>query len=304
MGSGLIGQGWGALFALKGCDVILMDVDQETTQNALERTRNHIDYMVKTGLGKNPAEAKNRLSTSTSISDSVTGADFVIESVYENLEDKQSVFAEMDMYSEPDVVLASSTSGLLMTEIQKTAGLHPERCVVAHPWNPSHLIPLVEISPGEKTSTETVDACYEVMERVGKVPVKLNFEAQGFIANRLSVALWREALSLVDRGICSAEDVDKAMTAGPGLRWAIMGPFMTYHLGGGEGGIEYLMRHIGVQKEKWLESMAKWTRIPESAVQKAIEGVSAMDYVRDKSLEELESWRDERLVALLQLLWS
>jgi 3-hydroxypropionate dehydrogenase (NADP+) len=131
----------------------------------------------------------------------------------------------------------------------------------------------------------------------------LNLEVQGFIANRLSVALWREALDLVDKGVCTAEDVDKAISAGPGLRWAIMGPYLTYHLGGGEGGIEYIMRHIGVQKSKWLETMATWTKTPESVIQKAVEGVNAMELVKGKSLEELEAWRDERLVALLRLLW-
>jgi 3-hydroxypropionate dehydrogenase (NADP+) len=191
-----------------------------------------------------------------------------------------------------------------MTEIQKGAERYPERCVVAHPYNPSHLIPLVEVCPGKKTSPDVVDACYRIMEDVGKVPVKLNLEVQGFIANRLSVALWREALDLVDRGVCTAEDVDKAVSAGPGLRWAIMGPYLTYHLGGGEGGIEYIMRHIGVEKAKWLETMAKWTKTPESVIQKAVEGVNSMELVKGKSLEELEAWRDERLVALLRLLWS
>ena len=303
VGSGLVGQGWGALFALKGYDTVLMDDDTEKTSKAIERAKNHIDYMVDVGLGKESEKAKNRLSTTTSIKEAVENADFVIESVYENYEEKQQVFKEMDRYAAPDVVLASSTSGLLMTEIQKGAERYPERCVVAHPYNPSYLIPLVEVCPGEKTSPEAVDACYRIMEDVGKVPVKLNLEVQGFIANRLSVALWREALDLVDKGVCTAEDVDKAISAGPGLRWAIMGPYLTYHLGGGEGGIEYIMRHIGVQKSKWLETMATWTQTPESVIQKAVEGVNAMDLVKGKSLEELESWRDEQLVALLRLLW-
>jgi 3-hydroxypropionate dehydrogenase (NADP+) len=304
IGSGLIGQGWGALFALKGFDTVLMDVDKDKTMKAMARTKDHIENMVSAKLGENAVAAKSRLQTTTSIKTAVCEADFVIESVYEGYDIKQQVFREMDKHASSDVILASSTSGLLMTEIQKGAKLHPNRCVVAHPWNPSHLIPLVEICPGEKTSIDTVDACYSIMEQIGKVPVKLKKEAQGFIANRLSAALWREALDLVDKGICTVEDVDKAVSAGPGLRWAIMGPYLTYHLGGGQGGIEYLMRHIGVKKAKWLESMAKWTHTPESAIQKAVKGVNEMELVKNKNLEELEAWRDEQLVTLIRLLWS
>jgi 3-hydroxypropionate dehydrogenase (NADP+) len=304
IGSGLIGQGWGALFALKGFDTVLMDIDENTTKKALDRTKAHIENMVLANLGKDAEAAKSRLQTTTSIESAVSEADFVIESTYENLDVKQQVYHEMDKHAPWDVVLASSTSGILMTEIQKGAQIHPERCVVAHPWNPSHLIPLVEICPGEKTSKDTIDACYSIMEQIGKIPVRLNKEVQGFIANRLSVALWREALDLVDKGVCTAEDLDKAVSAGPGIRWAIMGPYLTYHLGGGQGGIEYLMRHIGVQKTKWLESMAKWTHTPESAIQNAIKGVNEMELVQDKSLEELEAWRDEKLVTLIRLLWS
>jgi len=137
---------------------------------------------------------------------------------------------------------------------------------------------------------------------MGRVPVVLRKEVPGFIANRVSVALWREALDLVDQGVATVEDVDKAIRAGPGIRWAIMGPYMVYHLGGGKGGIEYLMRHIGESKSKWLKTMATWTETPESAVEKAINGVE--DMVGDRSLEELEAWRDRYLLALNKLLWG
>jgi len=160
----------------------------------------------------------------------------------------------------------------------------------------------VELSPGEKTSARTIEMTCKLMEDIGRVPVVLKKEAPGFIANRLSAVLWREALNLVDQGVASVEDVDKALRAGPGIRWAIMGPYMTYHLGGGKGGIEYLMRHIGASKAKWLETTAKWTEPPESVVQKAIEGVNEM--AGGKSLEELEAWRDKYLLELNRLLWS
>ncbi len=173
---------------------------------------------------------------------------------------------------------------------------------MAHPWNPVHLVPLVELSPSPKTSKEIIDKTYKLMEDIGRVPVVLKKEVQGFIANRLSAVLWREALDLADQGVASVEDVDKAIKAGPGIRWAIMGPYLTYHLGGGKGGIRYIMDHIGVQKTEWLKTMAQWTEFPEPMKEKAVEGVN--DMVGDMSLEELEAWRDQYLIALNKLLWS
>ncbi len=183
--------------------------------------------------------------------------------MFESYAVKKEVYSKMDEVADQRIILSSSTSGLMMSEIQKAAKYHPERCIVSHPWNPSYLVPLVELSPGNLTSPETIKKTYELMEDIGKIPVVLKKEVPGFIANRLSAALWREALNLVDTGVASVEDVDKAIVNGPGLRWAIMGPYLTYHLGGGKGGIEYLLKHIDVSKAKWLETMAKWTETPD-----------------------------------------
>jgi 3-hydroxypropionate dehydrogenase (NADP+) len=302
VGSGLIGQGWAALFALGGYEVIMQDLTEKILEGALRRVGNHIQFLVEAGLGEDADGAASRISKTTSLKEALEGSDFVQESIYESYDAKKPLYAEMDRLTPADMVLASSTSGLLMSEIQGAMELHPERGVVAHPWNPVHLVPLVEICPGERTSAEAVERTRALMEDIGKVPVVLMKEAPGFIANRLSAALWREALHLVDTGVASVEDVDKAVSAGPGMRWAIMGPYLTYHLGGGKGGIEYLMRHIGVKKAAWLETMAKWTVTPESAVEKAIEGVNEM--VGGKTLEELERWRDGYLVALNKLVWG
>jgi 3-hydroxypropionate dehydrogenase (NADP+) len=302
VGSGLIGQGWAALFALKGYDVIMQDTSDEVLSRAVARVARHMRFLANLGLSGDTESTFEQIETTTDLPEAVGGASFVIESVYENYDVKKPVFAEMDRAAPKDAILASSTSGLLMTEIQRVVELHPERCIVAHPWNPVHLVPLVELAPGALTSESTVKRTYAIMEDIGKVPVVLNKEVPGFIANRLSVALWREALDLVDKGVASVEDVDKAVRAGPGVRWAIMGPYLTYHLGGGAGGIEYLMRHIGVQKEAWLEDMAKWSVTPESAMERAIEGVSEM--VGDKAFEELEAWRDNRLAKLVELFWK
>ena len=302
VGSGLVGQGWAALFAVNGYEVVLQDITEEKLVEAVERTAHHINTLVNAGLAKGPDDAIARLNSTTSLEEALSDADFVIESVFESLEVKCPLFAEMDRIAPAGVVLASSTSGFMMSDIAKDMELHPERAIVAHPWNPVHLVPLVELSPGEKTNQGTVDLTYRIMEDIGRVPVVLKKEVLGFIANRLSAVLWREALDLVNQGVASVEEVDKAIRAGPGIRWAIMGPYLTYHLGGGKGGIEYIMRHIGVKKAEWLETAATWTMQPESVVQKAVDGVD--DMVGTTGLEELEAKRDEYLIALNKLLWD
>lgn len=302
VGSGLVGQGWAALFALKGYQTVLHDLTEEKLMDAVERVSHHIDVLVTAGLGTDPEAAKKRLSKTTSLKESLKDTDFVIESVYESLPVKVPLYAEMDKLTPKNVILASSTSGYMMSEINRDMKHHPERAIVAHPWNPVHLVPLVELSPSPKTSKETTDKTYRLMEDLGRVPVVLKKEVPGFIANRLSAVLWREALDLANQGVASVEDIDKSIKAGPGIRWAIMGPYLTYHLGGGKGGIEYIMDHIGTSKAKWLESMAQWTEYPEPVKKKAVEGVNEM--VGDMPLEELEAWRDEYLIALNKLLWS
>jgi 3-hydroxypropionate dehydrogenase (NADP+) len=300
VGSGLVGQGWASLFAIAGYQVTLVDVNQKILDSAIGRVEGQMRFLEEAGLTKDAERASKLLSTTTSLGEAVGGADFVQESVFESYPAKKEVYGKMDEAADERVILSSSSSGLMMSEIQKAAKRHPERCIVSHPWNPSYLVPLVELSPGDHTSQETIKKTYELMEDIGKVPVVLKREVPGFIANRLSAALWREALNLVDSGVASVEDVDKAVVNGPGLRWAIMGPYLTYHLGGGKGGIEYLMRHIDVSKAKWLETIAKWTETPETAVEKAIKGVYELDSVRNHTYDELEVWRDSQLVDILK----
>ena len=300
VGSGLVGQGWASLFALAGYEVTLVDVNEKVLEDALQRVNAKMLFLEESGLAKGADRASKRLSATTEMVEAVSGANFVQESVFESYPAKKEVYGKMDEVANRNVILSSSSSGLMMSEIQKAALRFPERCIVSHPWNPSYLVPLVELSPGNLTSQETVKRTYAIMEDVGKVPVVLKKEVPGFIANRLSAALWREALNLVDMGVASVEDVDKAIVNGPGLRWAIMGPYLTYHLGGGKGGIEYLLKHIDVSKAKWLETMAKWTETPESAVQKAIKGVHELPSVKSQSYEELEEWRDDLMVDILR----
>jgi len=195
--------------------------------------------------------------------------------------------------------LASSASGLLMTEIQKVT-TRPERCVLAHPVLPAHLIPLVEIVGGEHTSPSTVKATRDFMKSIGKTPVVLNREVPGYIVNRLQAALLREAIDLVHKGVASASDVDTAFCMGIGLRDPIIGPFLRIHLAG--SGVERFIENFSRSYQYRWETMETWTSIPPSAAKSIIKGVNEMEVVRTKTLEEIKSWRDEMLVKILKLL--
>jgi 3-hydroxyacyl-CoA dehydrogenase len=188
-----------------------------------------------------------------------------------------------------------------MTEIQKVAN-KPERCIIAHPFNPPHLMPLVEVVPGKQTSERTAKKVCDFFIRLGKVPVLLKKEVPGYIANRLSAALWREAIDLVSNDVATVEDVDKALSAGPGLRSALMGPHMTYHLGGEKGGIEYFVDHLGPAFESWWRFMNTWTSIPHSSVKKVIDGVR--HEMGTNTLEDMVRWRDDKLIELLRIIYD
>jgi len=304
VGSGLIGHSWATLFITKGFNVCLCDKKEELLAKALKRIKLNISFLAERGLIEEEA-VKSRLKeveTTTNVTEAVSDVDYVQESVSESYKVKKPVFKEMDAATSEDVILASSSSGLLITEIQK-ATRKPERCIIAHPLNPPHLIPLVELVPGESTSPETIQRTYNFMRKIGKIPVILKKEVQGYVVNRLAAALWREAINLVDKEIVSVEDIDKVMWAGLGIRWALMGPFLTYHLGGGQGGIKYFIEHIGPSFSSCWKTMETWTSIPQEAARKVIEGVNQLEIVQTKSVKEITRWRDSKLAKLLELLF-
>ena len=241
----------------------------------------------------------------TSIEEAVKDAQFLQESVLEQYEVKQNLLEEVDKHAPADAVFASSTSGLLITEIAKRSK-HQERCLGAHPYNPPHLIPLVEISRGEKTSEETVKRARDFYKSLGKEPIVLRKEALGFISNRLSMALYREAADLVTRGVCSVEDIDKAVNFGPGLRYALMGPNLIYQLGGGQYGIKGLLKHVENSVQLWLEDMAAWKKWPPGWDETAQEGVNIEMANRPpeqgRTNEEIARWRDDGLIEILKFL--
>ncbi|MEM2169752.1 MAG: 3-hydroxyacyl-CoA dehydrogenase NAD-binding domain-containing protein [Candidatus Bathyarchaeia archaeon] len=304
IGAGTIGRSWALLFALRGYEVTLHDISDDILNDAVGMIRTYLSMLCEEEvIGRESAnKVMERIKTSTSIRRAVTGAGYVQESVFEDLNLKKGVFKEVDEYVAPDAILASSTSGLPMSKIQSELK-HPDRCIIVHPINPPHLIPLVEIVPGWKTSVETINRTVELMFKLGKVPVVIKKEIPGFIFNRLAAALWREALNILNNDVATVEDVDKVVTAGLGLRWAIMGPFLTYHIGGGKGGLKYFIDHLGKAFSEWWKTMEAWTVIPDSAVKKAIAETGELSIIKDKTIDEVLEWRDRRLVKILKLLY-
>lgn len=299
VGAGLIGQGWATLFSSKGLEVILQDLNETILKKSVTAIRSNLKFLEANHLlKKNGSDASlRRIKTMTSISEAVAQADYVQESVLDNYELKREVFKEMDQAAPDHAILASSSSGLLMTEIQKVTA-KPHRCVLAHPILPLHLLPLVEIVGGDKTSSETVTAAFDFMKRLGKTPVLLKREVPGYIVNRLQAALLRESIDLVDKGVASPEEVDKAFCTGIGLRDPIIGPFLRIHLAG--NGVERFINNYAQSYRNRWETMETWTSIPPSAAKKVIRGVEEMQTVRTKTLEEIKDWRDQMLVKLLK----
>lgn len=301
VGAGLIGQGWATLFSSKGFEVILQDLNETILEQSVIAVRSNLMFLEANNfLKKNEAVAAlKRIKISTSIREAVGHADYVQESVLDHYHLKREVFKEMDNAAPDHAILASSSSGLLMTEIQKVTA-RPHRCVLVHPVLPLHLLPLVEIVGGVQTSAETVTFAYDFMKRLGKTPVLLKREVPGYIVNRLQAALLREAIDLVDKGVASPEDVDKAFCTGIGLRDPIIGPFLRIHLAG--NGIERFIENYSQSYQNRWETMETWTSIPPSAAKKIIRGVGEMEAIRTKTLEEIKNWRDQMLVKFLKLL--
>ena len=216
----------------------------------------------------------------------------------ERIDFKKKLYGQLDDLLPADVIIASSSSGLTMSEIQSGAGSHPERCVIAHPFNPPHLIPLVEIVGGAKTSEATIRRAAEFYTSIGQRTVRLNKEMPGHVANRLQAALAREVYYLVAEGVVSAADVDTALCWGPGLRWGVMGNMMLNHLGGGPGGIEHFFQQFTGPMAAWWKTLGSPVLTPE-VQKKLIDSVHAE--VGSRSIDELAAERDEILLGLIEL---
>ncbi len=303
VGTGLIGSGWAAFYAAKGFAVNLFDVNASVRQAGRERTLAYLTLLRDHDLldtdGHDRAVAG--LAVTDDLSEAVEGTHLVQESVTERYDVKKNVFRQIDRAADPDTILASSSSGLLISELQ-TVMERPERSLIAHPFNPPHLVPLVELVPGKQTAPTVLAETKTLFESLGKVPVVLNQEVPGHIANRLQAAVWREAIDLVLKGVASVADVDKAIAAGPGIRWALFGPHMIFHLAGGPGGMKHFIEHVGVSFDKVWADMASWTSLPAETTDALVSGVQ--EEAGERSLQEIAQSRDEKIVKLLQAIYE
>ena len=291
VGTGVIGISWAAHFLAHGLDVVATD----PAPRAEERLRADVAAIWPT-VQPVAGASLERLSFTADAGAAAAGADFVQENGPEREDVKHRLFAVLDEAARPEVVLASSSSGLLPSMIGRGAPGHPERVLIGHPFNPPHLIPLVEVVPGEKTAEEAVEAAIAFYAAVGKKPIRLRQEVPGHIANRLQAALWQEAYSLVERGVATVADIDTAIANGPGLRWAVLGPFLNKHLSGGPGGIAHDLEHLGPPTEKWWRDLGQVTLTPE-LVAKLVAGVD--EELAGVDPAELAARRDVVLNALL-----
>ena len=300
VGAGLIGQGWATLFAANGYDVIMQDLNKDRLENATAQVNLNLTFLENNGrLEKGQATvACQRIRTILNLADAVKHADYIQESVPDNYPAKKEVFKEMDAAAASDTILASSSSGLMMTEIQKGVA-RPQRCVMTHPFLPVHLLPLVEIVGGEQTAPETIDITVALMETLGKTAVRLRKEVSGYIVNRLQAAILREAIDLVASGVASADEIDSAFCTGMGMRDPFIGPCLRAYLAG--DGIEDFVESYAESYELRWESMAAWNTIPAPMKEPFIKSVNEMAVVRQHSLENIKKWRDKLLVEVLKI---
>jgi 3-hydroxyacyl-CoA dehydrogenase len=295
VGTGVIGASWATLFLAKGLDVVA--TDPAPNAEALLRETIARQWPAMKTLGLSPNAAPERITFKTSLEETVADADFIQESGPERLEIKRELYARMDATAGPQAILSTSSSGILISEVQ-TACKRPERVLVGHPFNPPHLIPLVEVVGGKLTSQAAIDDAMAFYRAVGKRPIQIRKEVKGHVANRLQAALWREAFALVQDGVASVEDIDTAIAHGPGLRWALLGPFLNLHLSGGAGGLAHVMDHLGPPIESWWADM-RAVKIDEDLKAKIVAG--GEDELAGKSMAEITAGRDRVLLALMRM---
>ena len=297
IGGGTIGASWATYYLWKGLNVYIQDINEGALERAKELIQSNMNFLVEKGIitEEMRQEAEKQAVYTVDMKEALTGAQFVQESAFESYEVKQKIVSELDEYA-PEAIYASSSSGLLISEIQKLSKF-PERCIIAHPFNPPHLIPLVEIVKGEKTSDQTASIAYDFFKSIDKEPIIVDKEVPGHVANRISMAVWREAADLVLNGVCSVEDVDKAVCYGPGLRYALMGPHLIWELSNPKG-IAATIEHIGPSMNTWLADMADWKRLPENVGEAMKEGLK--EATVNTTPDQLKAWRDDKLIEILK----
>jgi 3-hydroxyacyl-CoA dehydrogenase len=294
VGAGLIGASWTAEFLAKGLDVVVTDV----APDAEARLRSFVDaaWPALETLGLAPGASRDRMRFEADLATAVAGAQLVQENGPERIDFKQKLYGEMDRLLSPTTIIASSSSGLTMSAIQKGCERHPERCLIAHPFNPPHLVPLVELVGGAATSLATIDRAAAFYDGLGKRTIRLKKEVPGHVANRLAAALFREVAHLVAEDVVSVADVDTAVCWGPGLRWGVMGPVLLYHLGGGPGGIDHFWEQFTGPMTGLWQALGAPELTPEL---KAKISAGAIAEAAGRPLGALEHQRDDELLGLL-----
>ncbi len=295
VGAGVIGGGWALHYLRAGLDVDVYDPTPEARADLLRMVEASWPLLERIGLraGASP----DRLAFHDQLAPAVADADVVQENAPEDGAVKRRVLADIDRAARPEVVIASSTSGFAMTMLQADCA-HPERCVVGHPFNPPYLIPVVEVVGGERTDPAAVDWLADFYASTGKRPLRLSRELPGFVGNRLQEAMWREALHMVAEGEATVEEIDASIAFGPGLRWALMGPCLTFHLAGGGGGMAHMLDHFGAAL------LEPWTRLQAPALTTELRDRMIEGCLREadgRSVAELERLRDGFLAELLVL---
>jgi 3-hydroxyacyl-CoA dehydrogenase len=295
VGTGLIGASWAAYYLARGFDVVATD----PAPNAEENLRKYVNeaWQALTTIGLSTGASRDRLHFVSSMREALADADFVQENGPERPDLKAKLFADMDDATPPDSILASSSSGLTMDVIQSSCK-RPERCVIGHPFNPPHIIPLVEVVGGAKTSVHTIERAMEFYASIGMKPIRLYKALPGHVANRLQAALYKEILYLVQQGVLSVEDADIAVCYGPGLRWGVMGPSLQWHVGGGPGGIHHFMEHL-MGPLAGLMSLLGTPDVTDELKQTIVDGV--VREAGSDSVDQLAQEENKVLVGLLAL---
>lgn len=295
VGTGVIGASWAAQYLARGFDVVATD----PAPNAEANLRRYVAeaWEALTVIGLSEGASQERLSFTADMAQALAQADFVQENGPERPDFKVKLFADMDAATPPDSIIASSSSSLTMSVIQAQCA-RPERCLIGHPFNPPHIIPLVEVVGGAKTSKAAIEAAMAFYAAIGKKPILLHKELPGHVANRLQSALYREIMYLIEQGVLSVADADDAVSWGPGLRWGVMGPSLQFHVGGGAGGIRHFMDHLMGPMEAMIKSLGD-PQITPALKQSIVDGV--LQEAGTRPVERLAKDENALLLGLLAL---
>jgi carnitine 3-dehydrogenase len=294
VGGGVIGSGWAARCLAHGLDIIATDPSPTGEKALRDSVANAWPALERVGL--KPGASKARISWLKSAGDVAAKADFVQESAPERIDLKRKLHAAIDEAARPDVIIASSSSGLLPSEIQDNCK-HPERVLIGHPFNPVYLLPLVEVLGGKQTKATAIDKAIAFYASIGMKPLKVRTEIEGYISDRLQEALWREILHMVNEGVATTGEIDDAIRYGPGLRWAFMGTNLIFHMAGGDAGMRHMLEQFGPALQlPWTKLKAP--DLTKQLIDRMVEGTQ--EQAKGWTVKELERFRDDCLIRVMQ----